>query len=152
MNNTTPFNYPPVAGISFSFTDTGYFEQAEFRFVSNASSPHCIQAVVIWQHGTYQVNSNGSLTTSSDVFAGDGRIQVQDACASVSSVITYYNQPGLYSSYVTGPWRGKNMLQLQAFDGSLMPRMYQVATDPQQYMYPTASLSYVVPRPLLVRG
>lgn len=70
------------------------------------------------------------------MFPGDGRIQVQDACAATSSIITYYNQPGLYASYSTSPWRGKTMLQLQAFDGSLMPRMYQITTNPTLYMYP----------------
>lgn len=39
MNNNKPFNYPANTGISFSFTDDGYFEEAQYRFNSNGSSP-----------------------------------------------------------------------------------------------------------------
>lgn len=81
-------------------------------WVSNATDPHCVQAVVIWQHGTYATPKDGSITTDSSLFAGDGRVQVQDACASQSSVISYYNQPGLYKSYAISQWRGKTMLQV----------------------------------------
>jgi hypothetical protein len=47
----------------------------------------CIEAVIIWQHGTYTVNDNGTISTSSDVFAADGRIQTQNACSAVTSSI-----------------------------------------------------------------
>lgn len=75
QNNS--FSYPNVSGYSFSFTEDGYFEQAQFTWNANATDPHCIEAVVIWQHGTYEVLGNGSITTNSSVFAGDGRIQVR---------------------------------------------------------------------------
>lgn len=35
MNNNKPFTYPVNTGISYSFTDTGYFEEAQYRFLGN---------------------------------------------------------------------------------------------------------------------
>ncbi len=79
-------------------TDTGYFEEAQYRFNANASDPQCITAYVLWQHGKYQLNNNGSITLYP--FGSDGRIQVQDPCAAVTNIITTYDQivrlpPGL---------------------------------------------------------
>ncbi|GAA5967168.1 hypothetical protein JCM11641_000460 [Rhodosporidiobolus odoratus] len=105
------FIYPPVAGYSFSFTDDGYYEQAQFTWNSNATNHHCIEAVVIWSHGTYEVLSNGSITTDPTVFAADNRIQTQNACNHVSSSIYYYNSPGLYKTWAVSEWRSKTMLR-----------------------------------------
>ncbi|BGP38562.1 Reversal of tor2 lethality [Rhodotorula kratochvilovae] len=135
------FNYPSVAGWSFSFTEDGYFEQAQFTWNSNAADPHCIEAVVIWQHGTYQVHSNGSITTDPTPFQGDGRIQVQNACAAVSSNIYYYNNPGLYKTWAVSQWRGKTMLRLGQYDGQLMPRLYLVSDTPTDYMFPREQIT-----------
>ncbi|GAA5869594.1 hypothetical protein JCM16303_000520 [Sporobolomyces ruberrimus] len=135
FNNT--FNYPSVAGYSFSFTADGYFEQAQFTWNSNATHHNCIEAVVIWQHGTYQINSNGSLTTDPSVFPGDGRIQVQNACSATTTNIYYYQEPGLFANFAVGDWRGKDVLRLAQFDGQLMPRMFLVDRDPSGYMFPS---------------
>ena len=35
MNNAAPFHYPNTTGIAYSFTDDGYFEEAQYRFLSN---------------------------------------------------------------------------------------------------------------------
>ncbi|KAM0754668.1 hypothetical protein T439DRAFT_321699 [Meredithblackwellia eburnea MCA 4105] len=137
------FIYPNVSGRALSFTSDGYYEEASFLWNSNATDHHCIEAVVIWQHGTYTMNSNGSISTSSEIFAADGRIQVQNACAAQSSVISYYSQAGLYATWAISQWRGKTMLQLGRYDGALLPRMYQISTDPSQYMFPTSLLSNV---------
>ncbi|GAA5951425.1 hypothetical protein JCM8115_005146 [Rhodotorula mucilaginosa] len=131
------FIYPNVTGYSFSFTDDGYFEQTQFTWNANATDPHCVEAVLLWQHGTYEVLSNGSITTNPTVFEGDGRIQTQNACSAISSNIYYYNQPALYKTWAVAPWRGKQMLRLGQFDGALLPRMYLVSSDPSQYMFPT---------------
>jgi hypothetical protein len=72
-----------------------------------------VQAVVIWQHGTYKTPSDGTITTDPTIFSGDGRVQVQDACASQSSIISYYDQPGLYKNYAISQWRGQTMLQVR---------------------------------------
>ncbi|GAA5831970.1 hypothetical protein JCM3766R1_000176 [Sporobolomyces carnicolor] len=131
------FNYPTVAGYSFSFTADGYFEQAQFTWNSNATHHNCIEAVVLWQHGTYSINKNGSLTTDPSVFPGDGKIQVQNACSQTTTNVYYYQEPGLYANFAVGDWRGKDMLRLAQFDGQLMPRMFLVSRDPSGYMFPT---------------
>ncbi|GAA6011238.1 hypothetical protein JCM10207_008273 [Rhodosporidiobolus poonsookiae] len=135
------FNYPRVAGYSFSFTDDGYFEQAQFTWTSNATDHHCIEASVLWAHGTYEVLANGSITTDPTVFKGDGRVQAQNACKSTSSNIYYYNEKGLFKTWATSEWRGKTMLRLGSYDGSLLPRMYKVSDTPRDYMHPTESIT-----------
>lgn len=84
------FNYPATTGISYSFTETGFFEEAQYRFTANASNPRCITAFILWQHGTYKLADDGSMTLHP--FSADGRIQVQDPCAATTNIITYYNQ------------------------------------------------------------
>ena len=71
-------------------TDDGFFEEAMYRYQSNASNPKCITATIQWQHGTYGLNNNGSMTLYP--FGADGRIQVQDPCAAVTNIITYIDQ------------------------------------------------------------
>jgi hypothetical protein len=74
---------------SFS-TDDGHFEEAQYRYNANPADPRCITAFILWQHGRYQLNNNGSLSLFP--FSADGRIQVQDPCAAVTNLITYYDQ------------------------------------------------------------
>ncbi|GAA6013526.1 hypothetical protein JCM10207_008881 [Rhodosporidiobolus poonsookiae] len=143
MNNDRPFIYPSNTGISFSFTDDGYFEEAQYRFNANASNPNCPQAVVIWQHGKYAFHPNGSLTLDPAEFSGDGRIQVQDPCAATTSVLTYYSQWELYSGWDMSidVHHEAYMLQLYKFDGSKMPRLYLTVRPPT--MLPTTSLAAI---------
>ncbi|KAL8286435.1 hypothetical protein RQP46_004452 [Phenoliferia psychrophenolica] len=136
IDNT--FIYPKVSGRSLSFTSDGFYEEAQFSWNSNATDHHCIEAVVLWQHGTYVVSGQEINTTP---FSADGRIQVQNACAAQTSVISYYDQKNLFKSWSIGPWRSKTMLQLGRYDGALLPRMYLVSTDPSQYMFPTQALT-----------
>ncbi|CED82522.1 Chaperone, endoplasmic reticulum protein-folding, fungi [Phaffia rhodozyma] len=133
------FNYPATSGIAYSFDNEGHFEEAQYRFNSNASLPNCIQTVVIWQHGTYTLNTNGSLTLTP--FAGDGRIQVQDPCAAVTNVITVYEQKTYYSHWdiIVDTVPNNYMLELAKFDGSAMPGLYLQARPPN--MLPTIQLS-----------
>ncbi|GAA5974937.1 hypothetical protein JCM11641_006770 [Rhodosporidiobolus odoratus] len=143
MNNDQPFVYPANTGISYSFTDDGYFEEAQYRFNSNASDPQCPQAVVIWQHGKYEFHSNGSLTLDPSAFDSDGRIQVQDPCAATTSVLTYYSQWEIFNSWEVSidVHHAAYMLQLYKFDGSKMPRLYLTVRPPT--MLPTTSLTAV---------
>lgn len=133
------FNYPPTSGISMSFTNDGFWEEAQYRFVSNGTRPNCIKAVVLWQHGRYNFEPNGSLTMQP--IAADGRIQIQDPCAAQTSVITYYYQPAMYQSWQIYNDANHNTynLQLQAFDNALFPRLYLVSRPPD--MLPTNQLS-----------
>jgi len=133
------FTYPATTGISYSFTDTGFFEEAQYRFNPNASDPQCITAYVLWQHGKYELNNNGSITLFP--FASDGRIQVQDPCAAVTNVITTYNQITLYADWriTVDSFKSNYMLQLNRFDGAKMPPMYMIANPPN--MLPTVVLT-----------
>lgn len=102
-------------------TNDGYYEEANYRYESNASNPSCIQAVISWQHGTYRLNNNGSISVYP--FGSDGRIQVQNPCAAVTNVITYYDQWtqfadwGIIIDYTTGNYQ----LRLNRFDGAKLP-------------------------------
>ncbi|CAD6581801.1 MAG: Reversal of tor2 lethality [Cyphobasidiales sp. Tagirdzhanova-0007] len=132
------FTYPNTTGISYSFTDDGYYEEAQYRFNANGSEPHCVQAVIIWQHGNYSINANNSI--SLNPIAPDGRIQIQDPCAADTNVITYYDHSEFYSGWsITNDINhNRYMLQLLAFDGSLLPRMYLLYRPPTMLpSYPT---------------
>ncbi|CAE6412286.1 unnamed protein product [Rhizoctonia solani] len=132
------FIYPSTAGISYSFTDDGFWEQALYRFVSNATMPNCIKGIVIFQHGTYELNSNGSISLTP--FGQDGRIQVQDPCAAVSNIITLYNQTEYMVQWriFRDPTYGPK-LHLFQYDGAPLAPMFQVYNPPQ--MLPTRVLS-----------
>ncbi|KAG9051632.1 Reversal of tor2 lethality [Tulasnella sp. UAMH 9824] len=139
------FNYPATTGISYSFTEeslsdgsNGYFEEAQYRFQGNGSRPTCIVGVVQWQHGTYTLNSNGSITLNP--FAADGRMQVQDMCAAKSNIIQQFNQTTLFAAWniYQDTTRGYK-LQLYRFDGAPLSPMYQISTTPN--MLPTELLT-----------
>lgn len=107
--------------LTWESTNDGYFEEASYRYESNASNPSCIQAIIWWQHGTYRLNNNGSISLYP--FPSDGRIQVQNPCAAVTNVITYYDQWthyadwGIVIDYTTGNYQ----LRLNRFDGAKLP-------------------------------
>ena len=119
-------------------TDDGYFEQAEYRFSSNASDPHCITGVVTFQHGTYELLSNGSILLNP--FSADGRQQVQDPCAAVSNQINQWSATVLFQQWRIFPLpTGGNHLNLYEFDGSPVAPMNLVANPPN--MLPTQVLT-----------
>ena len=123
---------------SFHSTDDGHFEQAEYRFASNASDPHCITGVMTFQHGTYSILSNGSLICTP--FAEDGRQQVQDPCAAVSNQINTYNATILFLQWRIFPLAdGSNHLNLYEFDGTPVAPMKLVASPPN--MLPPTTLT-----------
>lgn len=139
------FTYPSTTGISYSFTtetlsdgSDGYFEEAQYRFQGNGSNPTCIVGIVQFQHGTYTLNANGSITLNP--FADDGRQQVQDMCAAKSNIIQQFNQTTLFANWniYQDTTRGFK-LQLYRFDGAPLSPMYQVSTTPN--MLPTQILT-----------
>ena len=125
--------------VSWHFsTDDGFFEQAEYRFSSNATDPHCITGVVTFQHGKYQLLSNGSIILNP--FAVDGRQQVQDPCAAVSNQLTQWNVTVLFIQWRIFPLPGGGFhLNLYEFDGTPVAPMSLVANPPN--MLPTTVLS-----------
>jgi hypothetical protein len=135
----TSFTYPTTAGVSYSFTDDGFYEIARYRFNSNGSEPTCITGVIGWVHGTYTLNGNGSIVATP---LGDGYQQIQDPCAAVSNFIENYNDTELYQSWqiFTDPVTGYK-LHLFAFDGSPVAPQFQVSPTPN--MLPTVLLRNV---------
>ncbi|KAI0056291.1 hypothetical protein BV25DRAFT_1634323 [Artomyces pyxidatus] len=135
------FTYPPTTGVSYSFSSTGYYEIARYRFNGNGSQPNCITGVLNWVHGTYTLEANGSIVM---VPFGDGYQQIQDPCAAVSNFIEMYNDTELYQSYQVfqDPIDGYK-LHLFQFDGSPVAPQFQVSTTPN--MLPTQALRNVTP-------
>jgi hypothetical protein len=99
-----------IPSLSFLSTDDGFFEEAQYRYNSNPADPRCITAFILWQHGRYQLNNNGSLTLYP--FSADGRIQVQDPCAAVTNLITYYDQTVRFDFISSFASRGKMQYEL----------------------------------------
>lgn len=138
VNNS--FIYPAVAGQSYSFTDDGFWEQALYLYDTNPAKPNCVSAQLIWQHGTYTLNSNNTLTLTP--FKGDGRQQVSDRCAERSNYVQSYDQREymtgfeihLDTHYNTPAYK----LLMYTFDGSPKPLLWQVYDPPQ--MLPTQPL------------
>ncbi|CAL1713721.1 unnamed protein product [Somion occarium] len=133
------FTYPKTTGMSFSFTDTGFFEVARYRFTGNGTDPHCITGVMNWSHGKYVLVDNGSMILHP---FGDGFQQIQDPCAAESNFIEDYNNTELYVQWrvfedlIDGP-----KLHLFQFDGAPLPPQFQVSTTPN--MLPTQPLRNV---------
>lgn len=106
--------------------------------VSNGTEPRCIQGTVLWQHGSWDYLSNGSIVLTP--ISIDGRLQVQDPCAAQSNVIFQFNTTVLISSWriFSDPQRGPK-LQMYQYDGSPYSPMYLIAQPPN--MLPTETLS-----------
>ncbi|KAF8817082.1 hypothetical protein BYT27DRAFT_7075475 [Phlegmacium glaucopus] len=133
------FTYPATTGISYSFTDDGFYEISRYRFNSNGSEPTCITGVMAWVHGTYTLNPNGSITT---IPFGDGYQQIQDPCAATSNFIETYNLTEYYQQWriFLDPDSGPH-LHLFRFDGAPLAPQFQISTSPN--MLPTRLLRNV---------
>jgi len=130
------FNYPPVTGVSYSFTEDGYYESARYRMTANGSEPACITGSLVWTHGTFTLNSNGSITMTP---FGDGFQQVQAPCAAVSSFVQLYDyvETSLSWSIVNDVALGY-VLQMTLSDGSPLPLQSLYSATPN--MLPTEPL------------
>lgn len=109
-----------------------------YRF--SATHPNCAQAQLIWQHGTFTQNSNGSLTLTP--FEGDGRQLVQNGCTQQSqTLISYDQQEYMQGFYVRNDWhfgQGGIYLEMYEFDGTPKPWLWQTHNPPE--MLPTQQL------------
>lgn len=113
-----------------------------------------------FQHGTYSVESNGSLVLTP--FADDGRQLISDRCMSVKSSYYRFNQTELFKVCQSGlpkltsshadlssqryevlidPFHNVKRLNLYEHDGSPMNPMFLVYEPPQ--MLPTRTLNPV---------
>ncbi|PCH39670.1 hypothetical protein WOLCODRAFT_168065 [Wolfiporia cocos MD-104 SS10] len=114
----------------------GYYEIARYRYTSNGTAPKCITGVMNWVHGTYVLESNGSIVLMP---FGDGFQQIQDACAAISNFIEDYNDTELISSW--GIFLDSMLgyqLQLYQYNGELLAQQNLILTTPS--MLPTHNL------------
>ncbi|KAK5224787.1 Reversal of tor2 lethality [Exophiala xenobiotica] len=130
---------PELAGISYSFTSDGYYEEAYYRAISNPTTPHCPSAIMQWQHGTYSLPGNGSLILTP--IGVDGRQLTSSPCSYDNAIYIRYEQAELMKSYeiLTDPFHNVPRLNLYKFDGSPIQPMYLAASPPQ--MLPTQTLN-----------
>jgi len=141
------FNPPAVSGISYSFTADGFFEQVEYRFGSNPAKPSCPNATLLFQHGQYTLNSNGSITLTP--FSSDGLVQTQSPCLMKSSTIQQFSATILLASwriFLDVPTNAAH-LHLFRFDGAPLNKMILRDTDPTKYMQPTSVIIQTTPVP-----
>ncbi|KAH9010458.1 chaperone for protein-folding within the ER, fungal-domain-containing protein [Lactarius pseudohatsudake] len=133
------FIYPPTTGISFSFSEDGFYEIARYRMNGNGSSPQCITGIMNWAHGTFRYNDNGSMTMYP---FGDGFQQIQAPCSATSNFLENYNDTELYQLWqiFIDPTDGPK-LHMYQFDGSPLPPMFLISTTPN--MLPTQPLRNV---------
>ncbi|OJD18798.1 hypothetical protein AJ78_01205 [Emergomyces pasteurianus Ep9510] len=130
---------PSHTGISYSFTDDGFYEEAYFRAVSDPTTPDCVKGILQFQHGTYKVEANGSLVLTP--FSSDGRQLVSDPCVSQHAAYYRYIQPELFQRYevLIDPFHKVDRLNIYQFDGAPMNPMYLASRIPQ--MLPTRTLN-----------
>ncbi|EER31599.1 conserved hypothetical protein [Candida tropicalis MYA-3404] len=133
---------PDLPGISYSFTADGHYEEALYRVVPNPKNHSCPVASVTYQHGTYEILTNGSVVLTP--IAVDGRQLLSDPCNQDDpNVSTYsrYVQPTWFKTYqvYVDNYHGKWTLQIYQFDGSKMQPLYLVYRPP--LMLPTTALN-----------
>ncbi|KAF2636791.1 hypothetical protein P280DRAFT_472689 [Massarina eburnea CBS 473.64] len=133
------FTEPKHTGISYSFSSDGFFEEAYYRAVANPTNPKCPKGIIQWQHGSFKVLTNGSLSLSP--IKVDGRQLYSDPCAYEHAVYTRYNSTELLKKYevVTDTYHQIKRLNLYKFDGSPMMPLYLALTPPS--MLPTSTLN-----------
>ncbi|KAK0252013.1 Reversal of tor2 lethality [Friedmanniomyces endolithicus] len=130
---------PSRTGISYSFTGDGHYEEAYYRAIANPQNPACPSGIMQWQHGTWVMNANGSLSLTP--IAVDGRQLLSSPCEYNNAVYTRYNQTELFQRYSVykDPYHGIGRLDMFKFDGAPMNPMYLVYSPPQ--MLPTTTLN-----------
>lgn len=132
---------PALPGISYSFTKDGYFEEALYRIKSNPKNHSCPIASITYQHGKYEILSNGSVVLKP--FAVDGRQLLSDPCGYKEDEANYvrYVQLTWFEKYQVSisDYHGRYMLQIYQFDGSPMQPLYLAYKPP--LMLPTEPLN-----------
>ncbi|KAF2672580.1 hypothetical protein BT63DRAFT_420805 [Microthyrium microscopicum] len=133
---------PTHTGISYSFTDDGFYESAWYRAIANPQDPSCPSAMLQWQHGSYQKLSNGSLML--EPIAIDGRQLMSDPCHFGNAVYLRYNETETMKWYEVfiDPYHKIMRLNLYRFDGSPLPAMYLVSQTPT--MSPTTTIHPII--------
>jgi len=130
---------PSRTGISYSFTNDGWYEEAYYRAISNPAEPACPGGIMQWQHGRFYMDANGSLILQP--IAVDGRQLLSEPCTYDNGIYTRYNQSELFLRYeqYTDLYHNIPRLDLYQFNGAPMNPMYLVYSPPE--MLPTSTLN-----------
>ncbi|CCF60301.1 hypothetical protein KAFR_0J02370 [Kazachstania africana CBS 2517] len=131
---------PALPGISYSFTEDGWFEEATYQITSNPQKPECPEASLIFQHGTFELMDNGTLILTP--ITVDGRQLYSSPCDDDGvSTYTRYNQTETFKSFAMylDSYHGIYRLDLYQFDGSPMQPLYLAYQPPM--MLPTETLN-----------
>lgn len=94
-----------------------------------------------WQHGSYTLFVNGSLSLSP--IAVDGRQLLSDPCKKAVSTYTRYNQTEFFKSFSVykDPYHNEQRLDLYGFNGAPLHPMYLSYNPPE--MLPSSLLNPV---------
>lgn len=132
---------PALPGIAYSFTNDGHFEEALYRVVSDPKNHSCAVGSITYQHGTYEILTNGSIVLTP--IAVDGRQLLSEPCGESPDKAEYnrYVQKTYFKKYqvMINSYHGRYMLNLFQFDGSLMQPLYLAYRPP--LMLPTYALN-----------
>lgn len=132
---------PALPGISYSFTADGYYEEALYRIVLNSQNHSCAVASITYQHGSYEILSNGSVVLTP--LAVDGRQLLSEPCglSPDNAQYTRYVQLTWFEKYqvLVLSYYGRYMLQIYQFDGLPMQPLYLAYKPPM--MLPTTALN-----------
>ncbi|ODQ47049.1 hypothetical protein PICMEDRAFT_31069, partial [Pichia membranifaciens NRRL Y-2026] len=138
---------PALPGISYSFTEDGYWEEAIYQITPNPRNHSCPSAVLIFQHGKYTKADNGTLTLTP--FKIDGRQLLSEPCNDGGvSVYTRYNQTEVFKAFqvYVDPYHGRWRIDLIKSTGEYMQPLYLAYQPPQMLptitMNPTATAEY----------
>ncbi|ODQ65220.1 protein ROT1 [Nadsonia fulvescens var. elongata DSM 6958] len=130
---------PALPGISYSFTDDGFWEQAIYQVTGNPRKPECPTGVMIFQHGTYEILANNSLILTP--FEVDGRQVLSQPCQDGGvAAYTRYNQTEFFLKWdiLVDTYHGRYRLNLYRFDGSPVMPLYLAYSPPM--MLPTITM------------
>ncbi|KAK9461595.1 protein ROT1 [Lipomyces oligophaga] len=130
---------PRLPGMSLSFTDDGHYEEAYYIVKSNPSEPGCPVAVLQFQHGTYSIETNGSIILTP--ISVDGRQLLSEPCDSTDSEYTRYDQWEIFTYWeiYIDTYHGEYRLDLKNYEGDYVKPLYLVYRPP--LMLPTVTMN-----------
>ncbi|KAJ5758425.1 hypothetical protein N7520_005581 [Penicillium odoratum] len=133
------FFEPNLTGISYSFDSEGHYEEAFYRAIANPTDPSCPTGIMQWQHGSYVLSSDGSLTLTP--IAVDGRQLLSEPCKKDTGQYTRYNNTEHFKGFsaTIDRYHGVQRLDLTQANGKIMHPMYLAHRPPR--MLPTNTLN-----------
>lgn len=129
---------PNHTGVSYSFTDDGFYESAIYTITGNPTDPACPTGVLQWAHGSYTLPSTGGIDMVP--IAVDGRQLVSTPCTSKTGTYIRFSTNDTMQSYTIAldGYRGEYKLTLNRLYGSPVQPLYLIYDPPQ--MLPTTTL------------